>query len=74
VSITDAANVLLSPARPISNMGMNRLPAQGLGVPLFCWIDPNAAAISAQEMGVDSALSVNYPISDPPASLTMPHV
>ena len=53
MSITAAANVLLSPACPISNMGMNRLPAQGLGVPLFCWIDPNAAAISAQEMGVD---------------------
>jgi hypothetical protein len=40
-------------------MGPARPPAQRLGVPLFCSLNPEAVTISAQEMGVDYGVLYN---------------
>ena len=58
-SITATANNLLSPVCPVSSMGLARPPAQGLGVSLFCLLNPEAVTISAQEMGLDYGVLYN---------------
>jgi len=40
-------------------MGLARPPAQGLGVSLFCSLNPEAVTISAQEMGLDYGVLYN---------------
>ena len=65
MSDTVALNRVFSSVCPISNVGTNTLPAQELGVPLFCALYLGTATISAQELGVNSTVlyettSVSY--------------